>query len=246
MSSVDASKDENVWWETFSIIVQALILALVLRTFLFQPFNIPSGSMKPTLLIGDYIFVSKYSYGYSRHSFPFSPPLFSGRIWEGVPQRGDVVVFKLPNDTSKDYIKRLIGLPGDKVQLVDSVVYINGEPVKRIQNGSFTDRDRSIGRTVPEFEETMPNGKSYKTIDVDVGNLSDNTRVFEVPEGHYFFMGDNRDNSSDSRFDVGMVPAELLVGKARIIFLSLADGAAAWQLWRWPTEMRWGRIFTGL
>ena len=153
MSVSTKPKEENVVWETTSVIIQALVLALILRTFLFQPFNIPSGSMKPTLLVGDYIFVSKWSYGFSHHSLPFSPKIFSGRIWGSDPERGDVVVFKYPNDTSKDYIKRLIGLPGDKVQLKDSVVLINGQPVARKQEGSFTDTGASAG--VPVFTETQ-------------------------------------------------------------------------------------------
>ncbi len=245
-TSTTKAKPESSWGETFSVIVQALILALILRTFLFQPFNIPSGSMKPTLLVGDYIFVSKYSYGFSRHSFPFGPPIFEGRIWEGQPERGDVVVFKYPPDPSKDYIKRVIGLPGDKVQLRDSVIYINGEAVERTEEGTFTDRNFGANVTVPIFKEQQDSGRRYDTIDIQPGNLPDNTPVFEVPEGHFFFLGDNRDNSADSRFDVGMVPADHLVGKAQIIFLSLKDGASAWQIWRWPTDMRWSRIFTGL
>ncbi len=244
MAKSTKPKEENVVWETVSVVIQALLLALVLRTFLFQPFNIPSGSMKPTLLVGDYIFVSKWSYGFSHHSLPFSPPLFSGRIWGSEPERGDVIVFKYPSDTSKDYIKRLIGLPGDKIQLKDSVVLVNGQPISRTQDGSFTDTGSSAG--VPVFVENQKNGKSYSTIDVQPGNYADNTPVFDVPEGHYFFLGDNRDNSADSRYDVGMVPAENLVGKAQVIFLSLEDGASAWQLWKWPSDMRWGRIFTGL
>ena len=244
MASTTQTKGENVVWETVSVIIQALLLALVLRTFLFQPFNIPSGSMKPTLLVGDYIFVSKWNYGYSHHSFPFSPNLFSGRVWGSDPVRGDVVVFKYPNDTSKDYIKRLIGLPGDKVQLKDSVIFINGEPVPRSQKGDFT--DDGVSASVPVFVETLQSGRVYETIDVDPGNYADNTPVFEVPDGHYFFMGDNRDNSADSRYDVGMVQAENLVGKAQVIFLSLENGASAWQIWKWPTQMRWDRLFTGL
>lgn len=244
MASKTEEKEEGVVWETVSVILQALLLALILRTFLFQPFNIPSGSMKPTLLVGDYIFVSKWSYGYSRHSFPFSPNLFSGRIWGSDPERGDVVVFKYPGDTSKDYIKRIIGLPGDKVQLKSSVILINGQPVSRVEDGSFT--DEITGVTVPVWVETQENGKSYETIDIQPNNYADDTPVFEVPEGSYFFLGDNRDNSADSRFDVGMVPAENLVGKAQVMFLSLSDGAAAWQFWKWPTSMRWERIFSGL
>ena len=238
------TKEENVFWETVSVVAQALILALLLRTFLFQPFNIPSGSMKPTLLVGDYIFVSKYSYGYSHHSFPFSPNLFSGRIWGSDPERGDVVVFKFPPDPSKDYIKRLVGLPGDKVQLKDSVVLINGKPFARTLTGTF--KEEGYNSPIPTFTEVADNGASYTTMDIRPGNHADNTPVFEVPAGHYFFLGDNRDNSADSRFDVGMVPAENLVGKARVIFLSLKDGSPAWQFWKWPSDMRWSRIFTGL
>jgi len=242
-------QEENLLWGTISVVLQALLLALVLRTFLFQPFSIPSGSMKPNLLVGDYIFVSKFSYGISRHSFPFSPNLFSGRIWGSDPDRGDIVVFKFPPDTTKDYIKRLIGLPGDKVQLKDSVVFVNGKPFSRVAKGSFVEeRDQN---KIPTFTETADNGVSYTTMDIRPGNYADNTPVFTVPEGNYFFLGDNRDNSADSRFDVGMVPAVNLVGKAQIVFLSLKsseNGAPtpAWKIWTWPSKMRWSRIFTGL
>ncbi len=246
MATSTEVKEENVLRETVSVVVQALILALILRTFLFQPFNIPSGSMKPTLLVGDYVFVSKFSYGYSRYSFPFGPNLFSGRVWEGIPERGDVVVFKFPPDPSKDYIKRLIGLPGDKVQMRDGVLYLNGSAVKREAGGSFSGVT-NYGRefTAPIYIETLPNGATYQTLDIERSG-ADNTAEFQVPEGHYFFLGDNRDDSRDSRFDVGMVPAEMLVGKAQVIFLSLQNGASAWQIWRWPLDMRWGRIFSGL
>jgi len=237
-------KEENAVWETVSVIIQALLLAVVLRTFLFQPFNIPSGSMKPTLLVGDYIFVSKWSYGYSKHSFPFSLGPFEGRIWEGIPERGDVVVFKYPNDTNKDYIKRIIGLPGDTVQMRDSVVYVNDKPVTRGEQGVFV--DEGSRRSTPIYIETQDSGRSYETIDFDPGTVADNTERFVVPEAHYFFLGDNRDNSADSRFDVGMVPAENLVGKAQVIFLSLKDRTPAWQIWNWPGDMRWDRIFKGL
>ncbi len=242
-----ASGNKSTVGETISVVIQALLLALVLRTFLFQPFNIPSGSMKPTLLVGDYIFVSKFSYGYSRYSLPFGPNLFEGRIWGSDPERGDVVVFKYPSDTSKDYIKRVIGLPGDTVQLRNSVIYINNEPVPREQMGTYSETVRGTEQTVPIYVETL-GGESYGTLDIDTqpGNPVDNTKVFAVPEGHYFFLGDNRDNSADSRYDVGFVPAENLVGKAQVIFLSLEDGAAAWQIWRWPLDMRWSRLFSGI
>ena len=239
-------KEKNAVGETVSVVIQALLLALIIRSFLFQPFSIPSGSMKPTLLVGDYVFVSKWSYGFSRHSFPFSPNLFSGRIWGGDPARGDVAVFKYPPDPSKDYIKRVIGLPGDKIQLKDTVVLVNGTPIPRAPAGEFTGRYRGQTITVPTFTETMANGRSYEMMDVEANSSGDTTGVFEVPAGHYFFMGDNRDNSADSRYDVGMVPAENLVGKAQVIFLSLADETPAWHFWRWPSDMRWGRLFTGL
>jgi len=241
-------KAENPIWETVSVVLQALVLALILRTFLFQPFNIPSGSMKPTLLVGDYIFVSKYSYGYSRYSLPFGPNLFSGRIWGADPLRGDVVVFKYPPDPSKDYIKRVIGLPGDKVQIQNSTVIINGQPVKREPTGLYTETDLGVTLSAQSFLETLDSGVSYTALDINTrpGNLVDNTPVFTVPEGHFFFLGDNRDNSLDSRFDVGFVAAENLVGKAQVIFLSLEDGVPAWQIWRWPDKMRWDRLFTGL
>jgi len=240
------NKDESAIRELVSVIVQALLLAFIIRSFLFQPFSIPSGSMKPTLLVGDYVFVKKWSYGFSRHSLPFSPPIFSGRIWGSDPERGDVVVFKYPPDPSKDYIKRVIGLPGDKVQVRDSVIHINGKPIERFQKGEFKGVYKGQSLTVPTFGERMVNGRVYETMDVEAGNIGDNTPVFEVPEEHFFFMGDNRDNSADSRFDVGMVPSENLVGKASIIFLSLDNRTAAWALWRWPSDMRWNRIFTGL
>ena len=246
MATATKTKDQGAFRELVSVIVQALLLALIIRSFLFQPFSIPSGSMKPTLLVGDYVFVKKWSYGFSKHSFPFSPPIFEGRIWGSDPERGDVVVFKYPPDPSKDYIKRVIGLPGDKVQLRDSVVYVNGQPIERFRKGTFSGSYKGSQLTVPTFAERLDNGLSYETLDVEPNSIGDNTPVFEVPEGHYFFMGDNRDNSADSRFDVGFVPADHLVGKASIIFLSIDNGAGAWQIWKWPTDMRWGRLFTGL
>lgn len=246
MASKSSTKDQGAISELISVVVQALLLALIIRSFLFQPFSIPSGSMKPTLLVGDYVFVKKWSYGFSRHSLPFSPPIFEGRIWASDPARGDVAVFKYPPDPSKDYIKRVIGLPGDKVQVKETVIYINGQPIERFQQGNFSGIYKGRELSVPTFGERLLNGRTYETLDVEKDNIGDNTPVFEVPEGHYFFMGDNRDNSADSRFDVGMVPAENLVGKASIIFLSLENQTPAWQIWKWPTDMRWDRIFTGL
>jgi signal peptidase I len=229
--------------ETARVIVHALIIALVIRTLLFQPFNIPSGSMQNTLLIGDYLFVSKFSYGYTHYSLPFSPPLFSGRIWSAEPQRGDVVVFRFPKDDSIDYIKRVIGLPGDRIQVRDEQLYINDDPVKRerIEDGE-TDE---FGRTIPvkRWRETLPNGVTYVTLETPGRPNLANTKIFEVPPGHYFMMGDNRDNSSDSRADVGFVPFENLIGRAQVIFFSI-QGEHAWAIWTWPWSVRWGRLLT--
>jgi signal peptidase I len=231
--------------DTIRVIIHALILALIVRIFLFQPFNIPSGSMIPTLLVGDYLFVSKYSYGYSRYSFPFGPDIFSSRIWAKEPTRGDVVVFKLPRDNETDYIKRVIGLPGDEIQMIHGVLYINGEAVKkeRIDDFIMTDAE-GRERHVTRYRETLPNGVSYPVLDLVKEGIGDNTEVYKVPEGHFFMMGDNRDNSTDSRFlsEVGFVPFENLVGKAQIIFFSIDEGASFWQVWKWPDDVRWSRL----
>ena len=232
--------------ETVSVIVQALILALVIRTLLFQPFSIPSGSMRPTLLEGDYLFVTKWAYGYSRHSLPFSPNLFSGRIFGSDPERGDVVVFKYPPNPSLDYIKRVIGLPGDRVQMIEGVLHINGVAVKREKTGEINNPDiTEENRPVDVYRETLPNGVSYDTLDLTPNGISDQTREFTVPEGHYFMMGDNRDNSADSRV-FGFVPAENLVGRANIIFFSIADGSSPLEIWKWPTDMRPSRLFNSV
>jgi signal peptidase I len=246
MSVTDKSqKKSGGLGETVSVIVQALILALVIRTFLFQPFSIPSGSMRPTLLEGDYLFVTKWAYGFSRYSLPFSPDLFSGRIWGSAPKRGDVVVFKFPPDPSLDYIKRVIGLPGDRVQMKQDVLYINGKAVPRKLVGQIDNPDiTEVDRPVDVYRETLPNGVSYDTLDLTHNGLGDDTREFVVPPGHYFMMGDNRDNSSDSRFSVGYVPAENLVGHANIIFFSIAGGASPLEIWKWPSDLRASRLFT--
>jgi signal peptidase I len=233
MSMAAKEKKESGFAETVRVIFHALLIALVIRTFLFQPFNIPSGSMKATLLVGDYLFVSKYSYGYSRFSFPFSPNLFAGRVWSAEPQRGDVAVFKLPKDESIDYIKRVVGLPGDRIQMIAGVLHVNGEPVKMERLPDYVSWEPD-GRQmrVRRWRETLPN--------------YDNTPVYEVPRGHYFMMGDNRDNSTDSRVlaQVGYVPFENLVGRAEIIFFSVEEGRHAWEVWTWPWTVRWSRLFS--
>jgi signal peptidase I len=246
--SVEAEKVEarTSVKDTIRVIIHALILALLVRVFLYQPFNIPSGSMIPTLLIGDYLFVSKYSYGYSRYSFPFGLNLFSGRVWAKEPNRGDVVVFKLPRDNETDYIKRVIGLPGDEIQMTHGVLNINGKPVPKVRTDDFVVTDASgRERHMARYIETLPNGVSYPVLDLVDDGFGDNTEVYKVPEGDFFMMGDNRDNSTDSRFlsEVGFVPFENLVGKAQIIFFSINDEASFWQVWEWPESVRWSRIF---
>jgi signal peptidase I len=206
------------------------------------------------LLVGDYLFVSKFSYGYSRHSMPFSPNLFQGRIFGRLPERGDVAVFKLPRDNSTDYIKRIIGLPGDRVQMKGGQLYLNCEQVPRRLLGDFLAQESTIRVQVRRFAETLPTAAEpgTRTHDIvkmtDSGGLND-TPEFRVPAGHVFAMGDNRDNSSDSRDPtggVGFIPLENLVGRAEFIFFSVDAQAPLWQVWQWPAQIRWSRLFTGI
>ncbi len=242
---VTKKQDGESWIETVKTIVYALLIALVIRTFLFQPFYIPSGSMENTLLVGDYLFVEKFAYGYSRYSFPFGLGPFPGRIFGSSPKRGDVVVFKLPRDNSTDYIKRVIGLPGDRVQMINGQLYLNDRPIPKVKAADYLETDPyGIVNHVPRFRETLPGGKSYYVLDRIQNGPGDNTPVYVVPPGHYFMMGDNRDNSADSRTEVGYVPAENLVGRAEFIFFSEDGSAQIWEVWKWPWAIRYKRLFT--
>lgn len=242
--------DKGGFLDTLKTVLYAVLIAMVVRTFGFEPFNIPSGSMVPTLLVGDYLFVSKSSYGYSKHSLMFSLPLIPGRVWFTEPERGDVAVFKLPSDNSTDYIKRIVGLPGEKIQMKNGRLFINGTIVKRERISDFvqTGVNGSIKMTA-QFKETFPSGKTHNILEEwgDTGPL-DNTREYEVPANHYFAMGDNRDNSQDSRVfpAVGFIPKENLVGRAEILFFSTNGKARIWEIWNWPIAIRFARLFTDI
>jgi signal peptidase I len=261
----------NEMVEIFKTIAYALLIALALRVLLFQPFTIPSASMEPNLFEGDYIIVSKYSYGYSRYSIPFGLPLFSGRLFFHEPKRGDIIVFKLPRDNKTDYIKRLIGLPGDRIQVKQGVVYLNGKAIERTPEAPGTE-DMGYGMIKPvlRYTETLPSGRKFLTNSYGPDGEADNTNVYVVPPHCYFMMGDNRDNSLDSRFDpgldptspaakacgwdsstgissgnpgVGFVPAENLEGRAQIVLLSWKAGASLFKPWTWVLNARPSRFF---
>lgn len=237
----------------------ALIVALIFRSFAFEPFHIPSGSMLTTLFEGDYIFVSKYSYGYSNYSFPFSPDIINGREGGSLPKRGDVAVFRLPTDTSIDYIKRVMGLPGDTVEVRDGVVWINHKPLdlKRLPDATFEDISGNVV-SVAAYEETLPEGKKHLILDANRYGDVDNFGPVTVPAGHYFMMGDNRDNSVDSRYGdsalglhtppegmmgVGFVPLENFIGRAEVIAFSFKPTSMFFKFWEWPESFRQGRFW---
>jgi signal peptidase I len=238
------------WMDFMRTALIAVVLALVVRTFLLEPFNIPSGSMKPTLEIGDYLFVNKPAYGYSRYSFPFGLAPIEGRIWTrgAEPQRGDVVVFKLPTNPSIDYIKRIVGMPGEKIQVMNGILHIDGQPVHREPVGLRRDDEGGVPVPMMEYIETLPGGVMHSIYEESDSQPLDNTPEYAIPPGHYFMMGDNRDNSQDSRVGelVGFVPAENIVGRAWFLFFSTNGHAGLAEFWKWPWTVRYDRLFQGI
>tara|TARA_Y100000996_G_C22449297_1_gene613116 strand:+ start:63 stop:797 length:735 start_codon:yes stop_codon:yes gene_type:complete len=238
--------DKNFILDNTKTLFYALVIAIIIRSLLIQPFYIPSSSMEPNLLVGDRLFVTKYSYGYSKHSFPFSPPIFKGRIFSNKPKRGDVIVFKTPADNRTDYIKRLIGLPGDKIQFIDSNLYLNNNEILKSKISSKDEIFCGLKNIdVFTFEEKLPNGKNFNTVYLKNFNYKDSD-IFEVPQNHYFFLGDNRDCSKDSRFlsSVGYVHKDNLVGKAQFIFFSSdKDKGSLFSFWKWNKSIRFDRFF---
>ncbi len=243
-------QSEEDWGELFKTGFLALILAMVIRTFLYEPFNIPSQSMLPTLLVGDYLFVSKKTYGYSKYSFPFAAGPIEDRIWASeAPKRGDIIVFKTPEDNRTDFIKRLIGLPGETIQVIHGRLYINGKMVERDPVGYKEVIDTNGGKSLMmEYVESLPDGTIHFILEASDEEALDNTPAYKVPEGHYFMMGDNRDNSRDSRVmeGVGFVPLRNMVGRADILFFSTDGSAAIYEPWKWPFAIRYNRIFDRL
>jgi signal peptidase I len=238
--------DKNFFIDNLKTLFYALIIAVIIRSFLIQPFYIPSSSMEPTLLVGDRLFVTKYSYGYSKHSFPFSPPIFNNRIFSRTPKTGDVVVFKTPSDNRTDYIKRLIGLPGDKIQFIDGDLFINSNQILKSRISKLDTiycGDKTIN--VDTFQEKLPNKKIHSTVYLKTYGFS-NSDPFIVPKKHYFFLGDNRDCSKDSRYltSVGYVHENNLVGKAQFIFFSSDFRIASiFAFWKWNETLRFNRFF---
>lgn len=274
-SSEDDGQQKESLGETFRQISILIVLFLMVRSFVVEPFNIPSGSMIPTLQIGDFVVVTKGSYGYSRYSFPFSPPLFSGRIFASLPHRGDVAVFRYTQDTKIDYIKRIVGLPGDRIRVTAGKLFLNGQEVPRQSLGAYSTHDE-FGRTLAgeRYRELLPRENGKGVVAHDILKMRDNdeannTSEYTVPQGCLFAMGDDRDDSSDSRFqggrdtgacaapagsdfptlserDLGFVPVDNLVGRARVVILSIDLRHPAWQFWYWPAEIRWGRLLSGV
>lgn len=244
-------KKKGEWDETIKTVIYAILIAMVFRSIFFEPFHIPSGSMKGNLLIGDYLFVSKYSYGYSRYSFPygFAFDYFDGRVLSDTrPERGEIAVFRPPNYPDKNFIKRVIGLPGDRIQMRNGLLYINGEQVLNEYVDDYIDNDRlenNVDKQIPRYLETLPNGKKYYVLKETTEGFANNTPVYVVPDGHYFMMGDNRDNSRDSRFtrEIGFIPEENLIGRAEIILLSSGGDAPFYQPWKWLPGLRLDRFF---
>lgn len=238
---------QEEWMEFLKTAALAVVLALLIRSFGLEPFNIPSSSMKPTLEIGDYLFVNKPAYGYSRYSFPFGLVPIEGRAWTGgrTPQRGDVIVFKLPSDTSIDYIKRIVALPGETVQVIDGRLYINHQLVPREPAGLKEIKEDGRPITMMEYIETLPGGVMHRIYEEADDRPLDNTDEYVVPAGHYFAMGDNRDNSQDSRVSsmVGFIPLENIVGRAAFIFFSTNGYANMVEVWKWPWTVRYDRLF---
>lgn len=234
--------------ETLKIFIQAALITLFIRSFVIQPFVIPSGSMRPTLLVGDYLFVNKFAYGYSRFSISSMLPLPNGRVLFKEPARGDVVVFShkdVYDNTRKDFIKRVIGLPGDKIQMRDGVLFINGNAMNRVKLADINNYDiTGVYGAVNLYKETLENGRSYNTLDINPFMRGNNTIEFIVPAKHYFMMGDNRDNSEDSRFSLGYIPYDELLGRANYIFFSLKDKVPGYAIWKWFGNIRLDRVFT--
>jgi signal peptidase I len=231
--------------EFIKTIVYAGLIAVGIHTFLFEPFFIPSGSMVPTLQVGDYLFVNKFAYGYSHFSLPFSPDFFSGRIPARAPKRGAVIVFRPPGDPGEDFIKRVIGLPGDTIQVTNGQLFINGAQVPRVDDGDYTDTSSGGPVVAREFTETLPGGVKHKILKQTSDGFQNNTPLYTVPAGDLFMMGDNRDNSEDSRFmdgPVGYVPIENVIGPATFIFFSIDLQQPWWEFWYWPVEIRWNRL----